>query len=231
MKKRIGVFGFGANPPHAIHWALAEQARAQFRLDWVYIIPAGGALDKDELGDAELRWEMTVADCVGKPHFKPLRIEIDRDGPSWTNVTLEELEKMHEGEEVEFFLILGRDRAGNFAKWHLVEEIIKKATVLVAPRNCAHTQVSKSWLERVLPKGTRYGRIKLHASSTWIRQRFASGASVRGIMLDGARKVLESKETRPYGERFPDVTDDEVCISGADKKARKGGRRSARRAP
>lgn len=215
--KRIGVFGFAANPPHIVHWVIVEQAIAQFGLDFVYVIPAGGAVDKPELGDAELRWEMTVADCEDKPYLVPLRLEMDRKGPSWTAETLKKLRTIHEDEAVQFFLILGRDRAGNFAQWHRVDEIIKMANVLVAPRNCSFTQVSKHWLEKVLPKGTRYGRIKLHASSTWIRNRHASEASVRGIVCDGARRVLESKGIMAYGYQLPDPTDGEICVAGRPK--------------
>ena len=60
------------------------------------------------------------------------RIEIDRDGPSYTADTLRELQRAVA--EDELVLILGGDQAAALPAWHEPDEVMRLAAIAVAER-------------------------------------------------------------------------------------------------
>lgn len=186
---RIGLFGSKSDPLKFLHMVPPERARVQHNLDKVYVMTAGEPTDKHEgVTDKVLRFLMTRLLCAGNPHLIASRIEIDRDGPSYTADTLRELMRIH-GPEHEYFLIIGEDRAPTLHGWHDWSFIRDHCQIRVAPR--FHGTVDKTWLESVLPPGTRFDTIEIGESSTWIRQEIAAQRSVRYILPDDMLAKIE----------------------------------------
>jgi cytidyltransferase-like protein len=87
--RRIGIMGGSFDPIHLGHLVTAEQARADLDIDEVIFIPAGQPWQKERrVTPAEHRYLMTVLATAANPAFSVSRIEIDRDGPTYTVDTL-----------------------------------------------------------------------------------------------------------------------------------------------
>lgn len=132
--QRIGVLGGTFDPIHKAHIALASAAMQQANLDRVLFVVA--ACPPHKRGyvrlDAEQRYELVQAALAGEPGLEPSRIELDREGPSYTADTLAQLQEQHPGSEL--FLILGMDAVHDLPRWHQPEMILHRAHILAAVR-------------------------------------------------------------------------------------------------
>ncbi len=169
--ERIGVFGGTFDPVHKTHLDIARAAREQARLDRVLLVPAATPPHKkgDVHTNAEDRFAMVAAAVAGEPNFEASRIEIDREGPSYTIDTLEALSSIHPG--CLLFLIVGFDSLIDLPRWRRAEDIVARARLLVAPRpdtagNAQVPYADRCQLLRITPSAV---------SSTEIRKRLAAG--------------------------------------------------------
>jgi nicotinate-nucleotide adenylyltransferase len=128
-RPRIGVFGGRFDPPHAGHVAVAGAAMRQLGLDRLLIVPSRQPPHRDAgTTPPELRYAMAVAAFPGPGRVEVSRIELNREGPDYTDETLAALEP-----EGRLFLIVGADHAG-LPGWHKPERVLELATLVVAPR-------------------------------------------------------------------------------------------------
>jgi ribosome-associated protein len=104
LKSRVGVFGGTFDPVHVGHLAIALAALESVPLDRVVFVPARRSplKDRDPLANVADRVTMLQAAIAGEPRFSLSRVELDRDGVSYTVDTLEALRS-----EGELFLIRG----------------------------------------------------------------------------------------------------------------------------
>ena len=131
---RIGLFGGTFDPPHRAHVALARQARDELGLDEVRWIPAGDPWQKRDraITPAAHRAAMVALAIAGEPRFVLDRREIDRQGPSYTVVTAEELAAERPGAAL--FLVIGADQLAGLHTWHRFEALLARVTLAVAGR-------------------------------------------------------------------------------------------------
>jgi nicotinate-nucleotide adenylyltransferase len=130
---RLGVFGGEFDPPHLGHLAVARIACDQLELDGLLIVPAGTPPHRTASGTpAELRYRMAELAFEGEPRIEVSRIELDRDGPSYTVDTLRSL-----AGDGALVLVLGADQADDLleGRWHESGEIRRIAEIAVAPRD------------------------------------------------------------------------------------------------
>ena len=192
MNPRIGVLGGSFDPIHYGHLAIAEEARVALQLDRVVLIPAARQPLKQGRHDAEpaQRFEMARLACASNSAFHVSPIEIERPGPSYSVVTLEELHKTVPGE---YYFILGADAASDIGRWYAAERLIELARLVVierpgvpsSPHQLAHKFPRLA--ERMLPlKGPG-----LDISSTNLRQRIAAGQSIRYFTPDAVVEYIQ----------------------------------------
>ncbi len=81
------------DPIHYGHLVTAEEALGQFGLDEVVFVPTGRPWMKPgrDVSPAEDRYLMTVIATASNPSFRVSRVEIDREGPTYTVDTLRTL--------------------------------------------------------------------------------------------------------------------------------------------
>ncbi|HEX2069896.1 MAG TPA: nicotinate-nucleotide adenylyltransferase, partial [Actinomycetota bacterium] len=115
---RIGVMGGTFDPIHYGHLVTAEAALAEFQLDEVVFVPTGQPWMKADRDVAapEDRYLMTVIATSSNPRFSVSRIEIERDGPTYTVETLQEL-RHQRPDGVELFFITGADAILEIFQW------------------------------------------------------------------------------------------------------------------
>jgi len=92
-------------------------------LDEVVFVPTGNPYRKEasEVSPAEHRYLMTVIATASNPRFTVSRVDIDRDGPTYTADTLRDLSQMHP--DAELFFITGADALAQILSWKGVEDL------------------------------------------------------------------------------------------------------------
>jgi nicotinate-nucleotide adenylyltransferase len=191
---RVGILGGAFNPPHIGHLVCAQEALVQLELDHVMFVPVGVAPHREIDGDpgAEARLEMAELAVSDDERFAASRIELDREGPSYTADTLEQL--AGESPDDELFLILGGDQAAALASWHEPEQVLERATVAVFER--VH------WNRNAI--GIKIGRMRgaervryldmplIQVSSSAIRRRVREGRPIRYLVTDKVADYISS---------------------------------------
>ncbi len=89
----VGVLGGTFDPIHLAHLAVAEEAREALGLERILFVPAAMPPHKVDrpVSTAQHRLAMVELAIAGNPAFEASRIELDRQGPSYTVDTLEAL--------------------------------------------------------------------------------------------------------------------------------------------
>ena len=126
--ERIGIYGGSFNPPHTGHMQAADFARKALQLDRLLLIPAGIAPHKlpPKGSPAALqRLEMTRIATRHYPGFAVSDLEIRREGPSYTYLTIRQLRKEHP--DAQLYFLMGTDMFLSFLNWKEPESIWKDA--------------------------------------------------------------------------------------------------------
>jgi len=124
----IGIFGGTFDPPHWGHVKLAQSFIELLRLDELLWLPAGQPWQKStHITSADMRFELTLAavddlktllfDTDNKTHVGVSRIELDRQGPSYTIDTAKELRKLY-GPGQSIVWLMGADTYQNMPTWN-----------------------------------------------------------------------------------------------------------------
>ncbi|MGI9308168.1 MAG: nicotinate-nucleotide adenylyltransferase [Gammaproteobacteria bacterium] len=133
MSGPIGIFGGTFDPVHVGHLRSAVELQAAYRLDEIRFIPTGAPPHKDStFASAGLRVQMLAAAIDGRNGFVLDTREIERSGPSYSVLTLEELRA--EFPERPLCLILGMDAFLGIESWHDSGRIFELAHIIVAHR-------------------------------------------------------------------------------------------------
>ena len=135
MMERIGIFGGSFNPPHLGHVQGAVSAAKALNLDRTIMIPASVAPHK-ELPEGSptpaQRLEMLRLAAADHPELEVSDLELNREGPSYSYQTVEQLKK--ENPDAEIFLIMGMDMFLSFHTWKNYGQILKNVTLAVLYR-------------------------------------------------------------------------------------------------
>jgi nicotinate-nucleotide adenylyltransferase len=174
----------------------AQEALIQLELDTVVWVPVGEAPHRKLQDDpgAEARLEMVELAIADDERFSASRIEIDREGPSYTVDTLEELREQSPKDEL--FLILGGDQAAALATWHEPQKVLERATLAVFERmswgrNAIVIKIGRMpGAERV-----RYLDMPLiQVSSSAVRRRVREGVPIRYLVPDKVVDYIATHE-------------------------------------
>ena len=116
------------DPIHHGHLVAASEVASVFGLDEVVFAPTGQPWQKSHsrVSPAEHRYLMTVIATASNPHFTVSRVDVDRDGPTYTIDTLRDLHRQR-GEDVDLFFITGADALSQILSWKQAEELFALA--------------------------------------------------------------------------------------------------------
>lgn len=183
LKLRIGVFGGTFDPVHVGHLAIALAALESVPLDRVLFVPARRSplKDRDPLASVADRVAMLEAGIASEPRFTLSRVELERDGVSYTVDTLEALRS-----QGELFLILGSDALADLARWRTPDRIRELATILVAGRPGAPEPDP-------LHRARAFDAPRLDISSRELRARAARGMSLRYLVPDAVWEHIKKR--------------------------------------
>ena len=122
---RVGVMGGTFDPIHHGHLVAASEVQALFGLDEVVFVPTGQPWHKDGVSPAEHRYLMTVIATASNPRFTVSRVDIDREGTTYTIDTLRDLREQRPGDEL--FFITGADALAEILSWKDPEDLFELA--------------------------------------------------------------------------------------------------------
>lgn len=178
-KERIGIMGGTFNPIHQGHVAMAQAAIHAADLDRVLFIPDGQPPHKKDIAPAEDRWRMVCAAISEDKRLEPCRIELDREGTTYTLDTLTQLGKLYP--KASFFYIIGEDTLLQLKNWHCIEKVLPLCSFLICPRSgSARPAEIDAERRRLNAMGGRFLTVEMEGidvSSTELRTALARGAS------------------------------------------------------
>jgi nicotinate-nucleotide adenylyltransferase len=190
---RLGVMGGTFDPIHYGHLVTAEEALVQFELGSVLFVPTGQPWMKEHevVSSPEDRYLMTVIATASNPLFSVSRMEVDRDGPTYTVDTLRSLKEEH-GAETDLFFITGADAIVELLQWKDPEELFGLASFIAATRPGYDIAAMESeTLGR--PEISVMHIPALAISSTDIRKRVVEGHSIRYLVPEGVKSYVEKE--------------------------------------
>jgi nicotinate-nucleotide adenylyltransferase len=124
--RRIGIMGGTFDPIHHGHLVAASEVQGRFQLDEVVFVPTGQPWQKGLVSPAEDRYLMTVIATASNPRFSVSRVDVDRDGPTYTIDTLRDLSAIY-GSDTELFFITGADALAKILSWKDALEMLSIA--------------------------------------------------------------------------------------------------------
>jgi nicotinate-nucleotide adenylyltransferase len=195
--ERLGILGGTFDPVHVAHLAAAAAARDQLDLARVLMVVAGDPWQKrGRVGAAAPdRLAMVEAAIEGVDRIEASRLEIDRDGPSYTIDTVRTVRENTGLLSDQLFLIVGSDVAASVDTWHQTDELRAAVTLAIVDRE----DVAPS----VPPAGWRCVRVhmpRLDVSSTDLRRRITAGESVEFLVPPPAARVLRTRDLYTGGQ-------------------------------
>jgi nicotinate-nucleotide adenylyltransferase len=201
-RRRVGVMGGTFDPIHHGHLVAASEVQAWFDLDEVVFVPTGNPWQKTggegrDVSPAEHRYLMTVIATAANPRFRVSRVDIDRNGPTYTIDTLRDLAS--EMPDADLYFITGADALTNIFTWRDVDELFALAHFVGCTR--PGYDMGPGTLENI--PGDRVTIVEIPAlaiSSTDCRARTQRGEPIWYLVPDGvvqyvAKHQLYSKDT------------------------------------
>jgi len=177
------------DPVHHGHLNAASEVQSRFRLDEVIFVPTGRPWqkDSDHVSPAEDRYLMTVIATASNPRFSVSRVDIDRDGPTYTIDTLRDLHAAHPAAELYF--ITGADALEQILTWRDADDLFTLAHFVGVTRPGYQLD------DHHLPQGA-VSLIEVPAmaiSSTDCRGRVAAGEPLWYLVPDGVVQYVSKR--------------------------------------
>lgn len=191
--RRLGVFGGTFDPPHVGHLAVAQDVCEALELDEVIFVPAAHPPHKDpgELAPAHLRLRMIRAAVADDPRFRVSELELRREGVSYTVDTLAQLQEAEP--DARLHLILGVDQWQEFGSWRRPRAIARMARIVVMTREGDGPGSPDPGPDgEALPEFVEVPVTRMDISSTHLRARIEAGRSVRYLVPDTVRGIIEA---------------------------------------
>lgn len=136
------------DPIHIGHLMTAEEVRHEFGINQVIFVPTGKPPHKEnqKVTHSEHRYLMTVLATVDNPHFNVSRIEIDREGKTYTVDTIKALKQIY-GDSTKLYFITGADAVHEILTWKHAKELLKICEFVAVTRPGYKTKQLKDTVE------------------------------------------------------------------------------------
>lgn len=192
---RFAVMGGTFDPIHYGHLVTAEAVRDEYDLDKVLFMPSGNPPHKmgKSPSDANHRYLMTVLATTTNPYFEVSRIEVDRQGITYTVDTLRELRNIY-GEKAEIYFITGADAILEIFSWQNVDELFNLCFFVAATRPGYYKERVEQKLKEI--ESNYKKKIydievpSLAISSTDIRNRIKNDKTIRYLLPEAAEDYI-----------------------------------------
>lgn len=194
----LGVFGGTFDPIHFAHLAVAQAAAEALGLERVLFVPAGQPPHKPDriITPGVNRLAMVELAIAGNDRFAVDRLELERDGPSYTVDTLEALHASRQaaGESPELTLILSAEAFLGLTTWREPRRILELARLAVAPRD-GYPSAGAAFMREHFPdlpdRVVFLDGPRMRLSASELRNRAATGRSIRYLVPDTVAAYID----------------------------------------
>lgn len=182
------------DPIHHGHLVAASEVAHRFGLQRVIFTPTGLPWHKGRTSTSgEDRYLMTVIATAADTRFEVSRVDIDREGPTYTVDTLRDLQEQytanHPNSPAEWFFITGADALAEIVGWHDPDGIIDRAHLVGV------TRPGHNLTDPGLPDGvvTLIEIPALAISSSDIRSRVVEDKPIDYLVPEGVARWIRKK--------------------------------------
>lgn len=193
----VGVLGGTFDPIHVGHIAAAAAAQEHLSLQSIVLIPSRIPPHRSDPTTAgpEDRLAMAQLAAAERPGWSASRIELDREGPSYTYDTLTRLNQP----STQLFFITGADAFAEIATWSRYPAVLDLANFVVVSRtgitlDSLRARVPSAFHPRPFAE-TRVILVEAatpDVSSTDIRRRVRAGESLSGVVPDAVADYIRA---------------------------------------
>ncbi len=190
---RLGVMGGTFDPIHHGHLVAASEVGSRYGLDEVVFVPTGVPWQKKdrEVSAAEDRYLMTVIATASNPRFTVSRVDIDRQGDTYTVDTLKDL-RAERGDDVDLFFITGADALAQILTWRGADELFDLAHFVGVSR--PGVELNSPAVEHLPPDRVTLMEVPAMAiSSTACRARVEQGEPIWYLVPDGIVQYISKR--------------------------------------
>ncbi len=190
MTVRIGILGGTFDPIHLGHLEAATAAERALSLDRILLLPSRTPPHRTSEPRASVYHRFAMAALAAAERSMSVSdLEVRREGPSYTALTLETLHR--EGyAPAQLFFITGSDAFAEVATWHDYPRILQLANFVVvsrpgAPPTEALVPNPEPLIPKVIPNAPKVFSVEANTpnvSSTDIRRRVGAGESLDGLV-------------------------------------------------
>jgi nicotinate-nucleotide adenylyltransferase len=184
------------DPIHHGHLVAASEAQAWFGLDEVVFVPTGQPWQKThrDVSAAEHRYLMTVIATASNPHFKVSRVDVDREGPTYTIDTLRDLRAVLP--DADLFFITGADALTDIFSWRDADEMFELAHFVGCTR--PGSEMDAETLSQIPAERVTMLEIPaLSISSSDCRDRQKHGQPIWYLVPDGIVQYIQKHDLYP----------------------------------
>ena len=188
------------DPIHHGHLVAASEVQAWFDLDEVVFVPTGDPWQKSDrvVTEAEHRYLMTVIATASNPRFTVSRVDIDREGPTYTIDTLRDLKAQLP--EAELYFITGADALAEIFTWRDADELFALAQFV----GCTRPGYAMDVATLATIPANRVTMVEIPAlaiSSTDCRDRTRRGEPVWYLVPDGVVQYIVKHDLYPKDQQ------------------------------
>jgi len=193
---RIGVFGSSFNPPTLGHEVLLAEAGWRLGLERTIVVPTGEAWHKDTSGSPPAPVRMALAEAAfgSEEGLEVSAAEVEREGPSYTCDTLEEIRSLNPDSQIYF--LAGSDAALGVGGWHRPERVLELAKFAVAPRSDVARQAVTEAFESLgaVDRLEFFEMPRVEISSTLVRERVASNRPWKHLVPHEVAEMIDNED-------------------------------------
>ena len=185
-KRRIGIMGGTFDPIHHGHLVAASEVQNRFGLDEVVFVPTGRQPYKSgrDVTIAEHRYLMTVIATASNSRFSVSRVDIEREGWTYTIDTLRDLRRFYP--DADFYFITGADVPPDILGWKDSGELWEMAHFVGVTRPGHNLDITG-----LPPDSITVMEVPAMAiSSTDCRKRVEHGAPIWYLVPDGVVQYI-----------------------------------------
>ena len=185
--KRIAIMGGTFDPIHFGHLIAAETVREKYNLDKVIFLPSGNPPHKDKrrVTSKEDRYNMVQMATASNQYFDVSRMEIDRDGYTYTIDTIREFVSVS-SKGTNIYFITGADAVYDILTWKDADELLSVCRFIAVTRPGYNKKELEEEINTI--KSNHKCNINIleipdiAISSTDIRQRVMKGSFIKYLV-------------------------------------------------
>lgn len=193
-RKSIVIYGGSFNPPHNVHFLIAEQVLKEYQeVEKVVFIPVNNKYPKSGIIENEHRYKMLKRVIDKKEKLELSDLDMHGEKSVLTINVLEQMEKQYKDREM--WVLVGSDNLKKIHKWYRSEDLLANYKILVMERD--GDSVEKIIEENELLKRNKSNikklnqDIKSNLSATYIRSRIREGKSIKDLVPKEVAEYIE----------------------------------------